>query len=203
VSDSRPELRGLHISDQPGRWRALGFEIDDAGVADVGGVRLQLVAGGGGIIAWEIAGLAASTRKVDGLDTRAGPPARPEAPGTHPNQALAIDHLVVRTPDFDRTAAALYGVGMPLRRVRDAGGFRQGFRRLGPAILELVEDPSGRCGPATFWGVVFVLANLGNPYPPLGRHLSESRTAVQAGRRIATLSKEAGLTPRVAFMDPG
>ena len=45
---------------------------------------------------------------------------------------------------------------MPLRRIRDAGGFRQGFRRLGPAILELVEAlgapdavdaPAGRGAP--------------------------------------------------------
>ncbi|MDQ6775014.1 MAG: hypothetical protein M3071_02075 [Actinomycetota bacterium] len=37
---------------------------------------------------------------------------------------------------------------------RDAGGFRQGFRRLGPAILELAETPDASDGvsTATFWG---------------------------------------------------
>ena len=64
----------------------------------------------------------------------------------HPNGAVGIDHVVVATPDFDRTAAALDAAGLGLRRVRDAGGFRQGFRRLGPAILELVEAPARVCG---------------------------------------------------------
>jgi hypothetical protein len=36
---------------------------------------------------------------------------------------------------------------MPLKRTRDAGGFRQGVRRLGPAILELLRGcAASRCG---------------------------------------------------------
>ena len=45
------------------------------------------------------------------------------------------------TPDFDRTVAALDARGLALRRTRQAGDRRQGFRRLGPAIMEIVEAP--------------------------------------------------------------
>jgi hypothetical protein len=91
---------------------------------------------------------------------------------------------------------------MPLRRLRDAGGFRQGFRRLGPAILELVEIPGAPPGPAHFWGLVVTVADLDALAGRLGPLLSEIRAAVQPGRRIAGLSRDAGLSPRVAFMDP-
>jgi hypothetical protein len=89
-----------------------------------------------------------------------------------------------------------------LKRVRDAGGFRQGFRRLGPAILEIVEAPGMPAGPARFWGLVVTVADLVGVRARLAPHVGEIRDAVQPGRQIATLSQGAGLSPRVAFMDP-
>ena len=115
---------------------------------------------------------------------------------------MGIDHVVVTTPDFDRTSAALHDAGIPLRRTRDAGGFRQGFRRLGPAILEIVEAPKMPPGPARFWGLVVVVADLVGVRARLGPHVGEIRDAVQSGRQIATLGQGAGLSPRIAFMDP-
>jgi hypothetical protein len=115
---------------------------------------------------------------------------------------VGIDHVVVTTPEFDRTAAALSEVGMELRRVRDAGTFRQGFRRLGPAILELVEVPAAPPGPARFWGLVVIVEDLAALAERLGTQLGEVRPAVQPGRHIATLAPSAGLGPNVAFMDP-
>ncbi len=92
---------------------------------------------------------------------------------------------------------------MPLRRIRDGGGFRQGFRRLGPAILELVEargeDPGG---PARFWGLVVIVPDLDVLKAQLGELLGTPTEAVQAGRRIATVRKSAGLWTRLAFMTP-
>jgi hypothetical protein len=136
----------------------------------------------------------------------AAPPRGPEPPRVpppeHPNGAVALDHVVVVTPDFDRTAAALAAAGLPLRRIRDAGGFCQGFRRLGPAILELVESREAPPGPATLWGLVVVVPDLDALALRLGEHLSGVRDAVQPGRRIATVRRSAGLGPALAFMDP-
>lgn len=163
----------------------------------LGGVSVVLGLPGEGIVAWLLDGVEGS---VAGLAQLALAPARSFQ--THPNGALGIDHLVLTTPDFDRTATALARAGMPLRRVREApSGIRQGFRRLGPAILELVET-TGPPGPARFWGLAIVVQDLDALASLLGAHLAAPRPAVQARRRIATLRASAGLGQAVAFMDP-
>jgi hypothetical protein len=192
------ELASLHIADPPGRWEALGFDVR-AGVCELGAVAVCLGADGTGITAWNVRGVAAGD--IDGLaSAEPGPEAQT---ATHPNGAIGIDHLVVITPDFDRTAAALEAADIPLRRVRDADGFRQGFRRLGPAILELVESKGDDASaPARFWGLVVIVNDLEALADRLGERLGTIRPAVQPGRSIATLRKSAGLSLAVAFMDP-
>ena len=108
-----------------------------------------------------------------------------------PTARLELDHVVITTPDFDRTATALELHGMPLRRIREVGdlaapsGFRQGFRRLGPGILELVEAKQMPPGPAAFWGLVVVLRDLGWLASHLGSGVvGEPKPAVQPGRQI-------------------
>lgn len=202
---ARPAITALHISDPPERWRALGFHVDDRDVARVGGIDVHLGAAGHGITAWEITNLPARTTSLDGLaTTTATPPPDTSPPTVHPNRAMAIDHVVVTTPDFDRTTAALNRAGIPLSRIANlrSATIRQGFRRLGPAILELVENPGARTGSAAFWGLVIVVPDLEQPHPALAEHLTGPRPAIQPGRQIATLDKAAGLTPRLAFMDP-
>ncbi len=122
---------------------------------------------------------------------------------SHANGTTGLDHVVITSPDFDRTAAALAEANLTLSRIRDAGGFRQGFRRLGPAILELVENKSAPAeDPARFWGLVIIVADLDGLAARLGEQLSAPKPAVQPGRRIATLRRAAGLSPAVAFMTP-
>ena len=77
-----------------------------------------------------------------------------------------------------------------------------GFRRLGPAILELVETKDGPSGPARFWGLVVVVDDLHALAGRLGEQLGSIRDAVQPGRRIATLRASAGLGEAVAFISP-
>jgi hypothetical protein len=194
----RPELVELGLSDAPSSWAALGFAVVGSGL-EVGGVRLRLGEPGEGIVSWTLTGV--EVTDIDGLATVAGGGGE-GPPGEHPNGAVALDHVVVVTPDFDRTAAALSAAGLPLRRIRDAGGFRQGFRRVGPAILELVESREAPAGPARFWGLVVVVADLDALALRLGEHLGGARDAVQPGRRIATVRRSAGLAPALAFMDP-
>ena len=132
---------------------------------------------------------------IDGL--RPARPIRTPRPREHPNGAVALDHVVVLTPDFDRTAAAFDAAGLAFRRVRDGGGFRQGFRRAGPAIVEVVEAVGARPGPARFWGLVPIVADLDALCEQLGPELmGEPKPAVQPGRRIATVRRAAGLSAR-------
>lgn len=197
----RPELAALRLGDPPERWDALGFDVSNSSVR-LGGVELELAAGGDGISGWRLRGVPAADA-IDGLATELDSVGGARDASEHPNGAVAVDHFVVMTPDFDRTAAALAGAGIELRRIREApGGFRQGFRRLGPAILELVEARDARPGPARFWGLVVIVDDLEALGRRLGDQLGPIKSAVQPGRQIATLRQSAGLGEAVAFMSP-
>jgi hypothetical protein len=195
----RPELAELEIGDPPEQWAALGFEVSPTGAIELGGVKLQLGLPGDGITAWTLRGIAA-TDSIDGLPTRVIDESVDRAElACHPNGAIALDHVVILTPDFERTAAALSEHGMPLRRESERNGARQGFRRLGPAIMEIVQAPDGH---TRFWGLVAIVSDLDALGERLGDDLSAPRSAVQPGRRIATLRRSAGLGLALAFMDP-
>ncbi len=200
---SGPVLRVLQIADPPERWAALGFSLQAGGI-NLGGVRVEFVPGRqGGIVSWALEGLPSEApSSIDGLVTEALPPAR-AVDGVHQNGALGIDHVVVTTPDLDRTARALARAGLQLRRVRNGPHGRQGFRRLGPAILELVEVRlPDRSEPARFWGMVVIVSDLQALAQRLGEHLGRPKPAVQPGRCIATLRPSTGIGPALAFMTP-
>jgi hypothetical protein len=195
----RTEVAGLRLADPPELWTELGFAVDDGGF-ELGGVWVELGAAGLGIVGWQLRGMKA-TDSLDGLPTEVIEQAAPRPGARHPNGAVGIDHVVVLTPRFARTAAALADAGLDLRRIRHTpGGFRQGFRRLGPVILELVETLEETDGPARFWGLVVNVAHLDALAERLGGKLGEIKSAVQPGRRIATLRHSAGLGEAVAFM---
>lgn len=189
-----PELVGLHVADPAERWAALGFVVA-GGQIELDGVRVELGTPGVGITAWS---LTETDEIVDGLPTARPAPA-PVCAAPHPNGALAVDHVVVITPDFQRTSEALAGAGMPLKRTTEMRGTRMGFCRIGPAILELVEDPNA--DRAHFWGLVVVVEDLEALARRLGERLGEIKPAVQPGRRIATLKPSAELGTNVAFME--
>jgi hypothetical protein len=197
VPSSRLELDELALGDAPEVWQRLGFTVS-GGVVALGGVRLRLGAEGEGIVGWRLRGLPAS----DDLDGLAACPshAPPPAPVEHPIGATAVDHVVALTPDLDRTSRRLQDAGLDLRRVRDAGGgFRQAFFVLGPCLLELGGPAEGD---VRFWGLTLVVDDLDAAADRLGDRLGAVKDAVQPGRRIATLRREAGVGVPLALMTP-
>ncbi|MFL5825067.1 MAG: VOC family protein [Thermoleophilaceae bacterium] len=200
-----PLLEELVIADDPARWEALGFAVEGA-AAQVGGVRLTFdPSAGTGIAGWALRGL--EDGELDGLRTTIANGRSPQpAPCRHPNGAVGIDHVVAMTPDLDRTFAALEQAGLDLRRVREAtapGGqpIGQGFYTLGEPLLEVV-GPDGRDPdhPATFWGLTVTVEDLDHCTRRLGDLLGEPHDAVQAGRRIVSVRRAAGLATALAFM---
>jgi len=192
-----PTLEELEIADEPADWRALGFEVED-GACLVSSVRLRLAGKGPrrGILGWTL-----GERE----------PVAGEAP-PHPNGVVRIDHVVLMSPDLDRTVDELRSEGFELRRIREGetpgGSTRQAFFRLGEPILEVVQAPEGTSvarnpdGPARLWGIAFLVGDLDATGALLGELLGAPRDAVQTGRKIATLRAEAGLGPAIAFMTP-
>jgi hypothetical protein len=196
-----PALVGLRVSGSLDHWADAGFAVDDDHLT-LGSVRVGTAAAGAltGILAWSLSGVDDGT--IDGLLTVAAEPANEAA--DHPNRTVAIDHVVVASPDLDRTTEALGAFGVELRRIRDAGRIEQRFFRLGPVILEVIGPPGDHgAGPATFWGLALTVDDIEASAALLGDGLGPVADAVQPGRRIATLRHEAlGIPVPIAFLTP-
>ncbi|HXP37163.1 MAG TPA: hypothetical protein VN817_05300 [Solirubrobacteraceae bacterium] len=210
MSSAGVTIDELVLADAPERWSALGFELDGDCVP-LGTVRLRLAgeSAGRGIISWSLRRIAST--ELDGLATSRSDSAEHAAAREHPNGVLAVDHVVVMTPALDRSVAALQAAGLDLRRIREeptpAGAPRQAFFRLGAEILEVVQVPEhalerggGADAPARLWGLALIAADLDRAVAALGEHAGAPRDAVQAGRRIATIKRSAGLAVPVALM---
>jgi hypothetical protein len=196
-----PELAELAIADPPELWQALGFDVDENGNLDIGGVRVRLGGEGGGITSWSLVRVNAMG-SIDGLPTPVPRVLRPPPFKTHPNGATGIDHVVVFSSDLDRTATALARAGVDLKRVQDSPRGRMGFRRIGPAILEVVQRDDLGAEDTRFWGLAVVVISLEELQERLGDLLGPIKPATQVGRRIVTLSADAGVSPALAFMSP-
>ena len=192
-----PSIDALDIADEPAAWSALGFDMA-GGACRVSRVDLRFAGTGPrrGIVGWT-------------LGTEAAGEPAPE----HPNGVVRVDHVVMLSPDLDRTVGELESQGFDLRRRREGptpgGSTRQAFFRAGEPILEVVQAPEGTSvardpeGDARLWGLAFLVEDMDGAAKSLGDLLARPRDAVQPGRRIATIRPEAGLGPAVAFMTRG
>ncbi len=204
-----PAVVEIEIADDPSSWRDAGFAVDATGLAQVGSIGVRLVGraeSATGVRAWTWSDLGGDG-PIDGLATRVGTRSG-AAPGAHPNGATILDHVVVVTPNLERTVPAFEARGLAVRRVRhtDAYGpaFRQVFFRGGETIIELIgpdEATDGDDRDAHFYGLAFTVADLDATADGLGDRLSRIKDAVQPGRRIATLRHEAfGISVPIALM---
>jgi hypothetical protein len=198
------------VAAAPAAWERAGFRVRDD-VVEAGSVRIRLAGeeAGRGLVSWSLRGV--KSTRLDGLPTEPSETA-PAAGDVQPNGVAAIDHVVVFSPELDRTVAALRDAGLDLRRIREeptpAGAPRQAFFRLGEVILEVIQAPDDSPlladphAPSRLWGISFLVEDLAVTAAALGDRLGEPRDAVQAGRRIATARRQAGLGVPVAFMTP-
>lgn len=207
-----PTIDEIVVGDPPDAWRAAGYAVDDDGVCRIGQVRVRLVGSDDGrrIRSWswrDVAPAAAATLDASGLDGLATTTstAPPPTPADHPNGATSIDHVVLVSPDLDRTTAAIEALGLPLRRTRatDTYGapFVQHFFRAGEVIIELIGPEERGEGSTAFFGLALTVADLDATAALLGPALGAAKDAVQPGRRIATLRhKDLGVSVATAFM---
>jgi hypothetical protein len=200
-------LDAVLVGDDAASWTAAGFAVADA--STVVGSTSIVCCGDGRTTSWQLAAEGVDLpRDVDGIVTMS-PAATPAVSGAeHPNCAVAIDHLVLRSPDLDRTTEALGSLGIECRRIREIPGsdpaVQQRFFRFGPVILELVgtTEPSGD-GPASVWGFAFTVHDLDASVAHLGDACGPPKDAVQPGRRIATVrTRDLGISSPIALMTP-
>ncbi|CAM3503400.1 glyoxalase [Mycobacterium frederiksbergense] len=192
------------VADPPEAWTAAGFSVSD-GLCRVGGVGIRLVGRehGAGIIGWSLGGV--DTTELDGIPTSISD-AGSVAPAEHANGVTGIDHIVLFSPDLDRTVSALAAVGVPPRRERlgDLGGrpIRQIFFRFGAVIIEAVGSPDtvGQ-GPSTLWGITYTVTDIDGTAAYFAGRTTRVKDAVQPGRRITTVHhQEFGMSVRTAML---
>jgi hypothetical protein len=201
-------LIGLVVGDEPEVWSLAGFTVDDDHV-DVEGLRIRLVGrgGGAGLRGWSFEPV--WPRPIDGLPTADAAPAgrRQTAAAAHPNGVTVLDHLVIGTPDVERTTSALGEAGVEPRHTivgaRGDADVLYRFFLLGTCVLELVGPaaapaPSPADEPARFAGLAFTTESIDG----LADVASEPRPAIQPGRRIAILRREIGVSVPLAFLTP-
>ncbi|MCW2601993.1 MAG: hypothetical protein JWN61_128 [Pseudonocardiales bacterium] len=199
-------LSEIRIAADPSGWVSLGLTQAADGSIQVGTIRLRFVEGDGGVLAWGLAGLPnehADVTDIDGLTTYAADaPQGPPPPNAM--HAVGFDHLIVTTSSLDRTCQAIGDTtGEAIKRIREIGAIRQGFHRLGEAVIEVVESPKVTSAHAGFGGLVINVADLDGLCQRLGEDIvSPAKDAVQPGRRIASVRQPVGLGLAVALMSP-
>jgi hypothetical protein len=202
------QLHTIVIGDEPSSWAAAGFTVADNQLR-VGSTMIVLRGrgDGGGILAVGIDGLGG---ELDGMpfDGPARDPSAERRAVEHTNHVDRFDHLVVMSPDMDRTTAALTGAGLEHRRTRTFGPEdeprRQSFFWLGDVILEVAGlDRAHGEGPSQLWGLALTTSDLAGACAELGAAIGEPRDAVQTGRRIATVrTRELDVSVPIALMTP-
>lgn len=200
------QLHTLEVGGDAEAWRAAGFAGGDH--IPIGSTLLLPSHGASDRLVGGVDGV----DQLDGLsllssDEQAYTVLSTDPVPEHPNGVVAIDHVVVMTPDCDRTTAAFENAGIEARRVRliesKQGTRRQTFFWMGDVICELVgpDSPTGD-GPARWWGLALTVADLDATVASLGDHVSPAKPAVQPGRRVATLRKSVGVEVPILLISP-
>ncbi len=216
-------LQSLTVADEPETWAALGFSVVDATVwIGSTGIVCGGSALGRGIVDWTlIDDTNAPVGIIDGLTTGTSDPLRsgPATSANHVNGVVAIDHVVISTPDVERCVAAFETAGLELRRRREGAAYgsqrmRQAFFWLGDpdgpvdrkVILEVVgpeiPDPDKAAEPARFFGLALTVRDLSSTMAFFGDLMKPPTDAVQSGRQITTISSRAGSSVAIAVMSP-
>ena len=208
MSATKTTIAELTIAADPECWRQAGLAVE-GDTTRVGSTGIRFVEpasdSGGGLLGWTLAD--ASADAWDGLSTELALDPEPQPRLEHPVSAVHVDHVVVFTSSLERTSTAFEANGVRCRRIREVGPperqLRQAFFRFGEVIAEVVEVGAEQAGPegtARFWGLTLAVADLDRAATELGPKLGTVRDAVQPGRRIATVRKDAGLGLPVALI---
>jgi hypothetical protein len=209
VDVTKHQLTAIDLGDTPEAWDAAGFTVVGGTVSSA--TRCATTGSGARFEGWAIDGVA---EPIDGLAVaaadRTGSGTTPHPRSPHRNGIVRIDHVVVRSGDCDRTAAAIEAAGLEVRGGRSTTSYgspmRQVFLWAGDVIIEMVGPDVGEPTtdePTSIFGLALVAADLDATVGHLGELLGTPKDAVQQGRRIAGLrGRELGISLPVAVMSP-
>lgn len=131
-----------------------------------------------------------NTERTNGVRLFALQRRMPLAPSAMQDAGVsALDHIVVRSSNFDR-AAALFGarLGLDMRLDREAVGGRLMFFRCGDAVVEIAQFPDETKD--SFWGLSWRVANADAARARLiaaDVNVSDARAGAKPGTRVLTV----------------
>ncbi len=121
--------------------------------------------------------------------------------GPNQNTVDYLEHIVVMTPSLEDAIAAHEKIGLPCKRIREAGGgVRQAFFKLEQTVLEIVGP--GR-GTPQVWGLAFMCKDIRRAVDLAranGLEATEPKTAIQGGKIARIVNPLDGVA--IAYMEP-
>jgi predicted enzyme related to lactoylglutathione lyase len=121
--------------------------------------------------------------------------------GTNENTVDYLEHIVVMTPSLEEAIAEHEKIGLPCKRIREAGGgVRQAFFKLEQTVLEIVGP--GR-GTPQVWGLAFMCKDIRHAVDIArsgGLEATEPKTAIQGGKIARIVAPLDGVA--IAYMEP-
>lgn len=196
-------LASIGLPGDVDRWVVLGFEPDGDGRLRFGNGALDFGCETPRLVVDPTESMIVPGEEIEGIGVTRGIATGGAA---HPNGAMELDHVVVMTDSIARTSQLVENaLGLEQRRIRETADVRQAFHRFADAgstrgcIIELVENPA--VDTATIWGLVVIVADLDAAVARSPDLISPPKPAVQPGRRIATVRRDAGLGTALALMD--
>ena len=121
--------------------------------------------------------------------------------GLNENTVDYLEHIVVMTPSLEDAIAAHEKIGLPCKRIREAGGgVRQAFFKLEETVLEIVGPARGQ---PQVWGLAFMCKNIRRAVDLARSHgleATEPKTAIQGGKIARIVNPLDGVA--VAYMEP-
>lgn len=120
--------------------------------------------------------------------------------GANENTVDYLEHIVVMTPSLEDAIAAHEKIGLPCKRIREAGGgVRQAFFKLEQTVLEIVGP--GR-GTPQVWGLAFMCKDIRRAVDLAranGMEATEPKAAIQGGKIARIVAPLDGVA--IAYME--
>ena len=120
---------------------------------------------------------------------------------TNPNSVDYLEHIVVMTPSLEDAIAAHEKIGLPCKRIREAGGgMRQAFFKLEQTVLEIVGPARGE---PQVWGLAFMCKDIRRAVDLAREHgleATEPKVAIQGGKIARLIAPLDGVA--IAYMEP-
>jgi len=121
--------------------------------------------------------------------------------GANQNTVDYLEHIVVMTPSLEEAIAAHEKIGLPCKRIREAGGgMRQAFFKLEQTVLEIVGPARGEPG---VWGLAFMCKNIRRAVDLArenGLEATAPKSAIQGGKIARLVAPLDGVA--IAYMEP-